>query len=137
MLSGPSFRPNFVFCINSLILSSYPLRHYFICFFRGIILLCVQLSKNIMKCLLFMISHILVLILQSTCSICTTWKRKQTMEQERHRPCEWTKSEQKITSHSNWPRVLLVDLAHTQCNCIIKGWLQCLKSDSKGRFLVK
>ena len=40
------------------------------------------------------------------------------------------------TSHSNWPRVLLFDLAHKQCNGIIKGWLHCLTSESKGRFLV-
>ena len=37
----------------------------------------------------------LVLILQSTCFICTTWKRKQTMEQQPHRACEQTKSKHK------------------------------------------
>ena len=36
----------------------------------------------------------LVLILQSTCFICITWKRKQTMEQLSPRACEWTKSNQ-------------------------------------------
>ena len=80
-----------------------------------------------------------VLNLQSTCFICTTWKRKQTMEQQPHRACERTKSKQKqnqVMSHSNWPRVLLFDLAHKQCNGIIKGWLHCLTSESKGRFLV-
>ena len=35
-----------------------------------------------------------------------------------------------------WPRVLLFDLAHKQCNGIIKGWLHCLTPKSKGRFLV-
>ena len=38
-------------------------------------------------------------------------------------------------SHSNWPRVLLFDLAHKQCNGIIEGWLHCLTSESKVRFL--
>ena len=41
-----------------------------------------------------------------------------------------------ITSHSNWPRVLLFDLAHKQCNGIIKGWLHYLKSESNTRFFV-
>ena len=61
------------------------------------------------------------------------------MEQQPHRACERTKSKQKqnqVTSHSNWPRVLLFDLAHKQCNGIIKGWLHCLTPESIGRFLV-
>ena len=40
------------------------------------------------------------------------------------------------TKHSNWPRVVLFDSAHKQCNGITKGWLHCLTSESKGRFLV-
>ena len=40
----------------------------------------------------------LVLILQSTCFICTTWKRKQTMEQQPNRVCEQAKSKQNVTS---------------------------------------
>ena len=31
---------------------------------------------------------------------------------------------------------LLVDLAHKQCNGIIKGWLHCLTPEPTGRFLV-
>ena len=49
------------------------------------------------------------------------------------------KSKQKqnqVRSHSNWPCVLLFDLAHKQCNGIIKGWLHCHTSEWKGRFLV-
>ena len=60
------------------------------------------------------------------------------MEQQPHRACERTKSKQKqneVTSHLDWPRVLLFNLAHKQYNGIIKGWLQCLTSESKGRFL--
>ena len=79
----------------------------------------------------------LVLILQSTCFICTTWKCKQTMEQQSHRACEWTKSKQKqkenqVTSHSNWPRVVLFDLAHKKCNGIIKAWLNVWLSMMSG-----
>ena len=43
----------------------------------------------------------------------------------------------KVMSHSNWPHVLLYDLAHKQCNGVIKRWLHSLMSESKGRFLVK
>ena len=55
-----------------------------------------------------------------------------------HHSCERTKSKQKqnqFMSHSIWPCVLLLDLAHKQCNDFIKGWLHCLTSESKGRFL--
>ena len=82
----------------------------------------------------------LVLILQWTCFISTTSKRKQTMEQQQHGACERTKTKQKqnqVTSHWNWARVLFSDLAHKQCNGIIKGCLSCLTSESKGRFLIK
>ena len=61
------------------------------------------------------------------------------MEQQPPRACEWTKSKKnkknKVTSYSNWRRVLSFDLAHKQCNIIIKGWFNCLTSASKGRFL--
>ena len=40
------------------------------------------------------------------------------------------------TSRSEWPHVLLLDLAHKQRNRVIKGWLHSLISESKGRFLV-
>ena len=37
------------------------------------------------------------LILQSTCFICVTWKHKQTIEQQPHSECEWTKSNENKT----------------------------------------
>ena len=46
------------------------------------------------------------------------------MEQQTHSACEQTKSKQKqkqVTSHSNWPPILLLDLAHKQGSGIIKG----------------
>ena len=58
--------------------------HYLL--FCGFKFLCVQLSKNIKIC--FLKKVFLVLILQSTCFICITWKRKQTMEQQPPRACE-------------------------------------------------
>ena len=61
------------------------------------------------------------------------------MENQPQCACERTKSKQKrnqVTWHSNWPRVHLFDLARKHCNFIIKGWLHCLTSESKGRFLV-
>ena len=78
----------------------------------------------------------LVFILQSTWFIFKTWR---TIEQQPHRACKRTKSEQKqnqVMSHSNWPRALLFDLDHKQCNGVIKWCLHCLTSESKGRFLV-
>ena len=41
------------------------------------------------------------------------------------------KKQKKVTLHSNRRRVLLFDLVHSQCNSIIKGWLNCLTSESK------
>ena len=74
------------------------------------------------------------------CFISTTWKRKQTMEQQQHGACERTKTKQRqsqVTSYWNWARVLFPDLAHKQYNGIIKECLSCLTSESKGRFLIK
>ena len=33
-------------------------------------------------------------------------------------------------------RIMLFDLAHTQANGVIKGWLHCLTTESKGRFVI-
>ena len=103
MLSGPSFRSAVVFSINSLILSVAFLRLLFIylkphhLLFHGFKLMCVQLPKNTTKFLLFVIIHILsILILQSTCFICTTWKRKQTMEEQPRRAYEQNKNKTKL-----------------------------------------
>ena len=107
-------------------------------FFQVPSFLCVKLFQNITKCLLCINIHILVLILQSTYFICTTWKCKQSMKR-RHYACERTKPKQiwnQVTSHSNWSRVLLLNLSHKQCSGIIKGWLHCPTSESKGRLLI-
>ena len=100
--------------------------------------LCVQLSKNITKYFLNT-AFLSVLILQSTCFIYITWKVNKLWEQQPHRVCEWMKSNKnkktKVTSHSNGLRVLFSDLAHKECNGIIKGWFYCLMSESKRRFL--
>ena len=108
--------------------------------FRDYKLLCVQLSKNISKIFLFIIIHIFSTHFAINLFICTTWKRKQTMEKQPHCVCERRRSKQKrnqVTSHSNWLRVLLFNLAHKQSNGIIRGWLHCLTPESKGRFLLK
>ena len=65
MLSGPSFRSAFVFSLSYLILSGLPLTSFHLAeasrsvFSWVYTLLCavVQLSKNITKCLLFIIFH--------------------------------------------------------------------------------
>ena len=61
------------------------------------------------------------------------------MEQWPYRACQRVTSKQEqnqVTSYSNWSRVLLFHVAHKQCNDVVKGWLHCLTSESKGRFLV-
>ena len=94
-------------------------------------------SKTITECLKFIVFTFSVLILQSTCFICTAWSRKQSMDN--NDTCEWTKSKQKenhVTSHSNWPRVLLLDLAFEKCNGIIKRFHHFLTSESEEGFLL-
>ena len=65
MLSGPSFKSSFVFSINPLILTGFPLTSFHLAeasllyfLLHGFTILCVQLSENIEKCLLFIIIHI-------------------------------------------------------------------------------
>ena len=47
----------------------------------------VKISRNVFSEKIF-----LMLILQSACFVCITWKGKQTMEQQPHRSCKWTES---------------------------------------------
>ena len=60
------------------------------------------------------------------------------MEYQLHRACERTKQKKhnQISSHSNWPRVRLFDLAHKQCNGIIKEWRYCLTPELIEKFLI-
>ena len=59
------------------------------------------------------------------------------MEQQPHRACERNQKKNKTKSrHIRIDPTFLFDLAHKQCNGIIKGWLHCLTSGSKERFLV-
>ena len=90
--------------------------------FRGFKLLCVQLSKNISKIFLFIIIHIFSTHFAINLFICTTWKRKQTMEKQPHCVCERRRSKQKrnhVTSHSNWLRDLLFNLPYKQSKGIM------------------
>ena len=66
-----------------------------------------------------------MLILQSTCFICITWKHKQTMESPSIWINEIKQKQSKATSYSIWPSVLLFDGARKLCNGIIRGWLYC------------
>ena len=61
--------------------------------FSGFTILRKQLFKKIQQNI-FSKKVFLVLIFQLICFICITWKRKQTMEKQPHRACEWTKSNQ-------------------------------------------
>ena len=68
-------------------------------------------------------------------SVNKLWKNNRRAHVNERNPTKTNKQTNKVTSHSNLPRVLLLDLAHKQCKGIIKGWLHCLTSESKGRFL--
>ena len=79
MLSSPSFRSAFVFSINPLIWSGFPLTSFHLAeasllylLLRGFILLCVHLSENIKKCLLFITIHIFSTYFAINCFIYTT-----------------------------------------------------------------
>ena len=87
-----------------------------------------------LKCFIFIIIHILVLILQSTCFICRTLKHKLWNNNCTVHVNERNQNKRKTNSR-HIPRVLLFNLAYKQCNAIIKGWLHCLKSKSNGRFV--
>ena len=144
MLSGPSFRSVFVFSINSLIFSGFSLTSFHLAeaslsaFSWLYTLRCAVVRKSHGVSFIYNYSYFYYSFCKSTYFICTTWKHKQTMEQQPNRACEGKKSKQKQNhaSHSNWPRALLFNSAHKKCNGIIKGWLHCLTSESKERFLV-
>ena len=115
MLSGPSFRSAFVFCINSLIwscflLASFHLAETYLPSFSWLYtVVCAVVQKYFKKCFVYNYSRFWhsfcnkPVLWQINLFYCTTWKRKQTMEQQLHRTSERTKSKQKqnqITSHS-------------------------------------
>ena len=56
---------------------------------------CPKMLRNIFYIWLF---TFLVLILQSTCFICTIWKCKQTIEQQQQRACEQNQNESETKS---------------------------------------
>ena len=58
-----------------------------------------------------------------------------SMEQQPRAPKQ-KQSQNQVTSHSNWPLVILLDSNHRQCNGIIKECLHSPTSESKGRFIV-
>ena len=64
---------------------SWTSSHYLL--FRGFTLLCVQLSN-----IIYNYSYFWYSFSNKSVFTCTTWKRKQTMEQQPHRACERTKS---------------------------------------------
>ena len=86
ILSGPSFRSAFVFSINPLILSGFPLTSFHLAeaFSWLYTLECAIVQKYHAKCILFIIIHIFNL-------------------------CMWTnelKTKKQVTSHPSWPRAL-------------------------------
>ena len=109
MLSGPSFRSAFVFSINSLILSGFPLTSFHLseaslpAFSWCYSVVCAVVQKYHELSFIYNYSH----FQYSFCNqpiLFAQLERKQTMEQQPHRACERTKSKQEqnqVTSHSN------------------------------------
>ena len=136
MLSGCSFWLAFVFSINSLILSGFPLTSFHLAnkasylLLHGFILLLCSCPKMSKMSFIHNYSHFRYSFCNQ-CFIWTTSKCEQTMEQQAHHACEQTKSKWKqnqVTSHSNWSHVLLFNFAQKQHNSITKGWVHCLMS---------
>ena len=143
MLSGRSFRSTFVFSISSLILSGFPLTSFNLteaspsAFSWFYTLVCVQVSKNIKKCLLFIITHIfsthfaINLFFAQVEIVNKLWNNNRTMHMNKiKRKTKPSHATFELTKGS------IVRFSHKQCNGIIKGWLHCLTSESKERFLV-
>ena len=130
MLSGPSFRSAFVFRINPLILSGFPLKtHYYISFFVDLyscVCSCPKISRNVFYLKLF---TFLVLILQSTCFICTTWKRRQTMENEWNKNKSKTKSRHIQINHTFYCSFQPTNNALVSLNDSFTAWRQCQMED--------
>ena len=117
MLTCPQFRSAFILSIYSLTLSGFPLTSFHLaeaslsCFSWLYALVCavVQIYHEISFIYNYFQYSFLVLILQSACFICTTGKRKQTMEQKPHRAMQTNKIKAKtkprhftfkLTTHS-------------------------------------
>ena len=80
------------------------------------------------KCFLFIIIFSIFFSTHFAISLFCLHNLK-TMEQQRHHACnQWNQNKSK--------RPFTFKLTMHSCNSIIKGWLHCLTSDSKGRFLV-
>ena len=131
------FRLAFVFSIISLNLPGFQLTSSPLSPFSWIYTLIYAVVQNITKCLFYNYSHFNthfatnLFYLHSLKTETRLWKNNRTVQVNKR-----NKNKNRTnTSHSNWPRVLRDFLAHKQCNGIIKGWLHCLMSESKGRFL--
>ena len=140
MLSGPSFRPAFVFSVNSSKLSGFSFDFFSfswsftIYFFMASYSCMCAVVQNITNCLLFIIIHIFsthfcnqpVLFAQLE-NVNKLWNNNLTMNvNERFKNKNKTKSR----------HIQIDDLAHKKCNGIIKDWHHCLTSVSKGRLFV-
>ena len=126
MLSGPSFRPAFVFSINSLILSSFPLTFFHLAevslsaFSRLYTLVCAVV-QNYLQIFIFLIFIFRPFFyFHNLKNVNKLWNNNRTVHV--NEPNQ-TKKKSQVTSHSKWPSVILFDLAYKQGNGIIQGWL--------------
>ena len=124
--------PSVGFCFQYQLINLAWLSFYFFLFSWSLtIYFFVQLHKSITKCLLFIIIHIFSTHFGISHFFLHNFKT-QTNYGTVTAPCMWTtkkKKKNQVTSHSNCPRVLLLDLVYKHCNSImgfIKGWLHCL-----------
>ena len=114
-------RINLAWLSFDFFLFSWSLTIYFSVALNSCMCSCTKISQNVFYLYLF---TFLLLILKLTCF----FAHLENVNKLWNNNC---------TVHLNErPRVLLFDIARKQCNGIIKGWLHCLTSESKGRFLV-
>ena len=145
MLSGRSFRSTFVFSINSLMAFFRPFLiqlkpHYLL--FLGLMLSCVQLPKNITKCLLFTFIYYSD-FWYSFCNQPVLFAQLENVSKLRNNHRTEHLNEQ--NQNKNKTKSCHIQLDHAFCcsvqplnNGIVsfKEWLHWLMSQSKGRFLV-
>ena len=88
-------KPTGLRACNSLILPGFPLITFHLAevsllylLLRGFVLLCVKLSKNIKKCLLFIIIQIFSTHFAIDVFCLPNLKRKQSSKQQPHHACE-------------------------------------------------
>ena len=135
MLSGPFFGLAFVFSINSLILSGFPMTSFHL---LQASLSAFSLLYTTLVCAVVQKCHEMSFIYNYSHFQYSFWNQSVLFAQLENVNYGTTNAScmNQVTLRSNWPRVTLFDLAQKQCSGITKGCLHYLTLELKGRFLV-